>query len=1015
AIEYIDLDDLKLKSKEGKPLFWLLAQIAYHGEEALFKKMWDIHKDSLTIDHFRMTCENSGESALWLLGATNQIENIWERFENLITLKDLRNTPIGPLSDISLLNRIKTQPTVFSMAWKKFAKQITANDLLLGATKMSDNSVLYYLLASSNYNNNKFALNSFQQIPNLFISPESHAYDLILHNNFLSSLLKSLVGFKSYFYKCLFKVKSKFKPSHSMDSAELERLNHDTDFKNLITSDAILALKHDYFNTFYDIGKMLEELGAHELAFEAYAKVPDSSFYKDEVYEKLALYWHGKALNSPLSNAFQHACLEKALSWALKCPQDIRQHCIKRIALTCILDNYSPDYQQPVSENLLALIGDHTTPQWCLEQFEQIKQTQLLEKKCLQQKEEIKELENVLKEQSQKLATLKKSPKIALDDNDLTLNIKNILTQTKKTLSTNTISSNQSDFSSKAVLTLFRATPGASTPLDKPLSKEEETLTQPTFSPSRDMTCGADINSSNSSAVSAYNELNAEIQSFFNGNNAQQLIDRFTLDDLRVASQGSDKNQTILWTLAHLAVYCDDLKIEKLFEKFKDELTIDDLRTTGISLQFGKASVLWLITIRAIRLNNRKNDDTKVFYEFWNKFKEQITIEDLRVFPEKAETSLLGLLAQFYYYNFYIDEENSTTIFFTHAWYKFKKEITANDFLRGKIEGSDHYHTSVLYFLYDNQHFSDNVPVDTHMLQECYSQIPDIYLSEDSFLYKRISNFEKKIIPLVNARNQFYLTLTHFKSSEDMNKADFDLLIEHANIALDKGYLNAFYEVGKMFEAKGKLTTALESYAYVPKNSQYYADIAEKLVYDFCEQALDATSDEAQKICYKKALDFALACSKSIAMPLIYTIAMHYIFGKSATTLDTPQTELESLIEGFGENPPVESCFAQLDQLKQKYELEKQCKQQEHQIAELKSMLKQQKQEIAELKKSKHQNLMDNLTELLTQAEKLKTSGELTRNYNNITPSYEMAIQQPPSTLQEKSEVKYTSDRTLNN
>ncbi|MBS0289538.1 MAG: hypothetical protein JSS07_05850 [Proteobacteria bacterium] len=531
------------------------------------------------------------------------------------------------------------------------------------------------------------------------------------------------------------------------------------------------------------------------------------------------------------------------------------------------------------------------------------------------------------------------------------------------------------------------------------------------------MTCGADINSSNSSAVSAYNELNAEIQSFVNRKiNAQQLIDRFTLDDLRVASQGSDKNQTILWTLAHLATTDADLKIEQLFEKFKDKLTIHDLRTTAISSEFGEASVLWLFALRAIRLlEDSDEDDETIFYNVWNKFKEQITIEDLRVFPEKAETSLLGLLARFYYYNLYINGENFTPVFFTHAWYKFKKEITANDFLRGKIEGN--HHTSVLYFLHDNQHFANEFrQLDNHMLQECYSQIPDIYLSEESHLYKCISNIEKKIIPLVNARNQFYLTLTHFKSSEDMNKADFDLLIEHANIALDKGYLNAFYEVGKMFEAKGKLTTALESYAYVPKNSQYYADVAEKLVDSVCEQALDATSDEAQKICYKKALAFALACSKSIAMPLIYTIAMHYIFGKSATTLDTPQTELESLIEGFGENPPIECCFAQLDQLKQKYELEKQCKQQEHQIAELKSMLKQQKQEIAELKKSKHQNLIDNLTELLTQAEKLKTSSELARNYNNITPSYEMAIQQPPSSpLQEESEVKYISDRTLNN
>ncbi|MBS0289537.1 MAG: hypothetical protein JSS07_05845 [Proteobacteria bacterium] len=485
AIEYIDLDDLKLKSKEGKPLFWLLAQIAYHGEETLFKKMWDIHKDRLTIDHFRMTCESSGESALWLLAATNQIENIWERFENQITIKDLRNTPIGPLSDISLLNRIKTQPTVFSMTWKKFAKQITANDLLLGAAPMSDNSVLCYLLANSNCNNYEATLQSFKQIPNLSISPDSHAYNLILQNLFLSDFLKSLVYAKYYFYKSLSSVKSKFKPSHSMNSAELERLNHDADFKNLRTTETDNVLKEGYVNTFYDIGKMLEELGAHELAFEAYAKVPDSSFYKNEVYEKLALYWHGKALNSPLSKAFQKACLEKALSWALKCPQDIRQHCIKRIALTCILDNYSPDYQQPVSENLLALIGEHTTPQWCLEQFEQIKQTLLLKKKCHQQKEEIKELESALKEQSQKLATLKKSPNIALDDNDLTLNIKNILTQTKKILSKNTISSTQSDFSSTAVLTSFRATPGASTPLDKPLSKEEETLTQFTFSPSR--------------------------------------------------------------------------------------------------------------------------------------------------------------------------------------------------------------------------------------------------------------------------------------------------------------------------------------------------------------------------------------------------------------------------------------------------------------------------------------------------------------------------------------------------
>jgi hypothetical protein len=226
----------------------------------------------------------------------------------------------------------------------------------------------------------------------------------------------------------------------------------------------------------------------------------------------------------------------------------------------------------------------------------------------------------------------------------------------------------------------------------------------------------------------------------------------------------------------------------------------------------------------------------------WKKFKDAITIEDLR---EMTHVSLLYRLSFI----------NDKVFNFNQIWHQFKTQLTMADLCAVSETHPTSSAFCVLLVL------SLDKPIDIPFLTELFTQIPGAIPETQLIAFK---NRIEQAIHLINAQNKQKVVLTAFstlfpafasklanaKKEANVSDSTLNALFEMAQHAQNAGYLNPFYEIGTWLLPLNR-DKALEAFAKVPPQSWHFQKVNLLLAEEYFSIATQ-TVDAVKKQDYLK-------------------------------------------------------------------------------------------------------------------------------------------------------------------
>ncbi len=378
--------------------------------------------------------------------------------------------------------------------------------------------------------------------------------------------------------------------------------------------------------------------------------------------------------------------------------------------------------------------------------------------------------------------------------------------------------------------------------------------------------------------------------------------DEITLED--IVEQAEEAEQKVESTLLVLAWAAHEGNIEpflKVFEKFKDKLSLKDLQVRSEKGPNKGKSVLWVLALTAAKSN------PEPFLKIWENFQNEITLKDLTLQVEEGKDkgrSLIWILAV----ALYVGSSKP----FIKVLEKFQNEITIADLL---VDTAQEKGKVALLLLVSAMGNNGNLKLITTILQTIPGEIPHASLMNASpklSLEKILTRL--KLMPLVLARNAFFLQISQMKSQE-FSAENVQALFTAAEMAEKSGYLNAFYDVAQYLSSVKKSAHALEAYKKISKKSSYFHKKSELV----CEQYFVLASQEnitedAKKDYLTEALISALPIQNNMKEELIQKIASIYIYGKEMA--GNPHVIPDGFLEKMNETTPLEWCFERFDEIK---------------------------------------------------------------------------------------------------
>lgn len=278
---------------------------------------------------------------------------------------------------------------------------------------------------------------------------------------------------------------------------------------------------------------------------------------------------------------------------------------------------------------------------------------------------------------------------------------------------------------------------------------------------------------------------------------------------------------------------------------------------------------------------------------------------------------------------------------FKSVWREWRTLITAQH-LQRKAEEGDHKDKSAVYLLFEAE--SEKIHSTRGIIEDILAYVPYV-CSNDELLFKPNNDkpsiaellqkgpyWSHQMTKLIAARNAFFVELA--KLEVNPHPTDFKQIKRLAREALDAGYLNAFYELGKMFNKNLLEIEACKAYAKVPRNSRDYDQAIQIVQVKYFSLAISPNASERTKY-FKKSLKFALKLPDALRLELIQKIAWCYITEGKDKGLTDFNIVPEHYLLAMHRKTKVTWCFKVFDDIKKAKMLEEKCAAQEKRIQQL--------------------------------------------------------------------------------
>lgn len=389
---------------------------------------------------------------------------------------------------------------------------------------------------------------------------------------------------------------------------------------------------------------------------------------------------------------------------------------------------------------------------------------------------------------------------------------------------------------------------------------------------------------------------------------------------MRNESEGEyQKNTSLLWILAAMGKTSSTCFLE-IWHRFKNHITLDDLRKKPLhGIQVG-ASVIWVLAYQSLR-----NSDTRSFREVWHRFENQITMVDLRNQVEEGENKGLTLFHLLSTMNLRRDDGS-----FYKAWIQCKDLITPED-LEKKTESGEYKNIPVIYNIV-RASLNGSILMNK-IFEEILTSLPSLLNfkqlgerpnmlepSMGSLIFGDWNRLDRTwgeyITSLIKARNTLFTALESLREKNTvLEKQAIEDLFTLAKNATTTGYLNAFYDVGMFLMDTQQYHHACAAFQNLPSRAKQLETTSSFAANTLFGEALQETNDSLRRYEHlRAALWFTLAITnESDRHLLIQKIAYCYVTKGQGKDLRQSAFINPSLLNGLTAMSSLESCFALFD------------------------------------------------------------------------------------------------------
>ncbi|MBS0287629.1 MAG: hypothetical protein JSR17_10045 [Proteobacteria bacterium] len=359
-------------------------------------------------------------------------------------------------------------------------------------------------------------------------------------------------------------------------------------------------------------------------------------------------------------------------------------------------------------------------------------------------------------------------------------------------------------------------------------------------------------------------------------------VQAFSLEQLRLKSKNG---RTGWWFLAYAAYFRHPDAFMAARWRWKDELVVEDFLTTAESGEKMGQSVLYVLACAA-GVRNGEKGHPEAFRSVWREWGRFMPPQCLQMKPDHGSCKNQSIM-----------------------YLLFKAEHETINSCRQIIEDILAYVPNVC----SNEEIHCKPDNDTPSIAE--------HLQQGPFWSVNIKG-------LLDARNVFFLELSRAETSTHPNFKQLKFLAQEA---LDRGYLNAFYELGKFFESKGEEVEACKAFAKVPRKSRDYAQAMGVVQQKYFNMAMSPNSSERTNY-LKKSLKFGLKLPDNSRLDSIQQIAWAYITDGKEKGLKGFDIVPLHYLQAMHRKTKTSWCFKVFDDIKQARMLEERCREQEKRI-----------------------------------------------------------------------------------
>lgn len=378
--------------------------------------------------------------------------------------------------------------------------------------------------------------------------------------------------------------------------------------------------------------------------------------------------------------------------------------------------------------------------------------------------------------------------------------------------------------------------------------------------------------------------------------------DNITFEHLRQQVQnGSEKGKSI---------FCKFIELERLhygnvdwlWDKFEKDFTYQDI----FFKPENGPSIFYTLSQKRTAFN---------FNKLWQKFKNEITIENLRA-------SYLDVNALSYLFSLENNLDSHSDFDFLEIWHIFKYQLTMEDFCPRHFP----------YFL--------SAPKLSSILPELLTQIPGKLYSYPPLNVRTIKDVKR----LISAKNDFFEAFEVAQKESEVKKVDLSELFSLAEEAQKEGYANAYYNLGVWLKEISFEDTSV-AFAKVPPTSWYFEKTQQELAEHYLEKAKLATTELEKNDNLQKSLTCILNAKKECHLAHIKKLAV-LALSSQEEVLEEKDLPLY-LLEFIEQQLSADTWLALFNQVKEE---RNQLKNQNQQQKELLDQLQAVEQELRELR-----------------------------------------------------------------